>query len=203
MNTQEQNQQEQQETVVQAPPPPKKKVSKKRKIEYDENGNPIKKVRQTNKVKYPEVKIQPRTAYMLFSTEMAAKAREEAEKNPDAKKIGTKKISELWNATSKEDRKKWIDMAAADKKRYFDEVRSHGYEIKEKNKQPSRPCSAFLLYAKAKQKEYREIHNTTYEETLKALGVRWKDPNFEEERKPFIEEAARRKEEWNKNNPKE
>lgn len=161
----------------------------------DDNGSVKKKVRQTNKVRYPEVKIQPRTAYMLFSTEMASKARDST---PDGEKLGTKGISELWNKTSNEDRKKWIDMAAADKERYFEEVKSHGYDIKKKNKKPTRPCSAFLLYARGNQREYRDTHGLTYPEALKALGARWKDPSLEHERAPYIEESKRMKEEWEK-----
>lgn len=169
---------------------PKKARRKKKKVEYDENGNEIKKVRQTNKVKYPKVKTQPRTAYMFFMSEVA----KEAQENPDKEKLDTKKISQLWNAT--EDRSKWEEMAKADKQRFFDEARAHGYEIKEKKKEPSRPCSAFLLYARDHQREYRDKHGVTYLEALSALGEIWSSPDFEEQRKPYLEDAERRKEEW-------
>ena len=167
-----------------------KKVTRKRKVECDENGNPIKKVRKTKKVLYPKVKTQPRTAYMFFMTEKAKEARE----TEGGAKLNTKTISEMWNATT--DRSKWEEMAKADKERFYEEVKSHGYDIKEKKSEPTRPCSAYLLYASANHKAYCEEHNCTYQEALTALGERWKDPNREEERRPFIEEAARRKEEW-------
>jgi structure-specific recognition protein 1 len=168
----------------------KKKVSRKRKVEYDENGNPVKKVRQTNKVKYPKVKVQPRTAYQFFIMEIS----KEASNNPDQPKRKTKELAELWQKTT--DRTKFEEMAAADKQRFYEEVKANGYTIKEKKKKPTRPCSAFLLYAKDKQNEYREMHTCTYQEALKGLGERWNDPQFADERTPFIEEANRRKEQW-------
>lgn len=171
--------------------------SKKRKIKYDENGNPIKKSRQTNKTKYPLVKVQPRTAYQFFIME---KAEEVRSGGPDVPKLKTKELSELWQAT--EDRTKWLDMAKDDRVRFLDEVKSHGYEVKEPNKKPARPCSAFLLFARANQKEYRDEHNVSYGEALKALGVQWKDPNFDSIKAPFIEEAKRHKEEWEKEHGK-
>lgn len=167
-----------------------KKVSRKRKVELDEDGKPIKKVRMTNKVKYPNVKVQPRTAYQFFIMDKAKELRDD----PDKGKLNTKELSSLWKTL--DDRSKWEEMAVADKKRFYDEVRSHGYEIKEYKKKPSRPCSAFLLFARDKQKEYREQHGVTYPEALKALGERWNNPDFHDERVPYVEEANRLKEQW-------
>lgn len=166
----------------------------KRKAKTDEDGNPIKKARMTNKMKYPLVKVQPRTAYQYFIMEKAKEARDTSDKP----KLKTKELSDMWK--SLDDRSKWEEMAVADKQRFYDEVRSHGYEIKEKSKKPSRPCSAFLLYARDKQKEYREQHGVTYTEALKALGQRWNDPKFVDERTPYMEEANKRKEQWKKEN---
>lgn len=178
-------------------PTVEKTTSRKRKVALDENGNPVKKVRQTNKVKYPLVKVQPRTAYQYFIMEKAEEAR--AAGAEQQQKLGSKELSQLWKDT--EDREKWVDLAAKDRVRFFDEVRSHGYEIKgKKSERPTRPCSGFLLFARDRQKEYRDTHGVSYTDALKALGERWKDSAFQEEKAVYEEQARVLKEQWEKEN---
>lgn len=197
MNTEQENMQNEDVNVNVVPEVPKKKATgKRKKVEYDDDGNVIKKLRMTNKTKYPNVKeIQPRTAYQFYIMEKSAENHEKIKEDPECSKLKTKELSSQWRMV--EDRTKWNELAVADKKRFFDAVRECGYEVKEKSNKPTRPCTAFLLYARSKQKNYRDEHGTTYPETLTILGKRWKDPMHEDERTPFIEEANRLKEQWN------
>jgi hypothetical protein len=176
--------------------PVKKTTGKRKKVEYDDDGNVIKKLRMTNKTRYPNVKdVQPRTAYQFFIMEKSGENRDKITADPEHPKLKTKELSDQWKMI--DDRTKWNDMAIEDKKRFYDAVRECGYEVKEKVKKPTRPCTAFLLYARSKQKEYRDEHGTSYPETLMILGKRWKDPMFEDERTPYIDEANKLKEQWN------
>lgn len=175
--------------------PSKKANKKKRKVENDEDGNPIKKLRMTNKTRYPNVKgVQPRTAYQYFIMEKSKDNNDKIVNDPTIPKLKTKDMSDQWRVI--DDRTKWNDLAIADKQRFYEEVRDCGYEINEKKKKATRPCSAFLLYARSNQKEYRATHDVTYPDALKALGAQWKDPEFKDATTPFLEEAAVLKEQW-------
>jgi hypothetical protein len=171
------------------------KKKKKRKVEYDEDGKPIKKLRMTNKLRYPDVKdVQPRTAYQYYIMEKSKENRDMICSNADHPKLKTKDLSDQWRMV--DDRTKWTDMANDDKERFYTVLRAHGHSVKEKKKNPTRPCSAFLLYARSMQKEYRKEHELNYPEALKALGERWRNTEFASERVPFEEEAVQLKEQW-------
>lgn len=177
------------EDVPDVPQAPRGKGKRKRK---DTDDKEVKKVRKTLGYLYPKVKVQPRTAYMFFMREVAKRAREEE----GSEKLDTRAISKLWKETSEEDRQPYLDMAKEDKERFFNEARELGYEVKDhkKNKKPTKPCSAYLLFSKDKSRSYMEEHGVSYQDSLKALGVIWRELP-KEERQPYEDEAARLKQE--------
>lgn len=153
----------------------KKRKSKK----VDEDGNPIKKPRNTRAVRYPLVKRKCRTAYQIY---ISHKAEENKEANGTSKSPA--EYAAAWH--SEKDKSKWEELAKEELEEYIKEVRAHGYtyeDKKNKSKEDKKPSGPFLLYARDHHKQIQEEMGVSYSESLTELGKRWKgdiDPDLKQ-----------------------
>jgi structure-specific recognition protein 1 len=134
----------------------KSKAPKKKASKSDESPRPKKKAKKGKKD--PNAPKKPMTAYMLFSNAMRPTVKAE---NPEAE-FGTiaKLIGEKYKNMSPEEREKWNEKAATEKKRYESEMADYSAPDdsdddagKKKPKKdpnaPKKPTSAYLHFSSA------------------------------------------------------
>ena len=168
-------------------------TNKKRKKgqKFDEDGNPIKKKRNTRANKYPLVKKKCRTAYQIYITEMAKRNKEEGgqPKTPAD-------YAAAWRSETEEGKAPWFGRANAELQEYIKEVRAHGYTYESKRDDKNRekkPSGPFLLYARDHHKQVQKEMGVTYAESLTELGARWKgdiDPDLKQK---YVDQANEEK----------
>jgi hypothetical protein len=128
--------------------------------------------KQSLRKRFPNVKLSKmnRTAYQFYVSEKALENRDNRRTPLKINQYATQWAGET-------DRSRWVDLAAKDKIRFIEEVRSHGYEynpIKSPNKR-KKPCGPFVLYARDSCRTLQREMGITYREALKILGTRWKE----------------------------
>ena len=150
-----------------------------------------------------EVKIKrPCSAYFQFMNERRAGFKE---KNPDMSMCQiTKGLTEVWRALTEDEKKKYDELAAADKVRYEREVAEQGGSVASSKKSkaskstdvsgsggapPKRGLSSYLFFCNDKRKELKE-QNPEFSMTdmTKALSEAWK--KLDENQKTRFEKMA-------------
>jgi hypothetical protein len=186
----------------------KKRANKKRKAEEGTEGEAPKKPRNTLKSRYPLVKDLPKNAYNFYFIERCAEIQSQVPEGEPKKSASelSKMIAPEWQKLPKEGRAKWEELAAKDKERYYDEVRSHGYVVENKNKFPSRSNSAYFIYLKDRITDFSDL---PYKEARKKVAESWneakknQDPiiaEYKEKAKVEHDLWLERKAEFEKNN---
>ena len=169
---------------------PTKKRKKSKKQEFDEDGNPIKKKRNTRSNRYPLVKRKCRTAYQIYITNMAQRNKEDG---------GGPKTAADYAAAwrSETDKGRWYELAKQDLQEYIKEVRAHGYTYEDKksnNNRDKKPSGAFLLYARDHHKQLQKEMNIKYAESLTILGTRWTNGEIDPDLKQkYVDQANEEK----------
>lgn len=206
----------------------KKKKSKKQ-ADSDDNsdagGKKRKKAKGGKSPKKKKRKKDPKapkrglSAFMFFSQEMRSKIQE---KNPDASFGETGKLlGEAWKNVTEEEKKKFEDMAEADKERYKKEMESYvppsdddddssddeGSPKKKKGKKkgakkdpnaPKRALSSFMFFSKEMRSKIQEQNaDASFGEIGKLIGEAWKNVS-EEEKKKYEEMNKEDKERYEK-----
>lgn len=134
-----------------------------------------------------ETKIKrPCSAYFQFMNDRRAGFKE---KNPDMTMCQiTKGLTEVWKSLSEDERKKYDQLAAADKLRYEKEVAEQGGTGSKKSKAskstdasegkgapPKRGLSSYLFFCNDKRKELKESNpEMSMTEQTKAMSEAWK-----------------------------
>jgi hypothetical protein len=171
---------------------PKKSVKKRKKAqELDEDGNPIKKKRNTRANRYPLVKRKYRNAYQIYIAEMAKRNKEEG--GPSKTPID---YAASWRSETDEGKAPWFDRAKDELKEYIKEVQAHGYTYEDKwtkSNDEKKPSGPFLLYARDHHKRVREEMGVSYAESLTELGARWKGDIDPELKQRYVDQAKEEK----------
>lgn len=157
--------------------------------------------------KDPNAPKRGKSAYMFFCADVRESV---VEQHPDKKMTDISKIlGAKWKELSDEAKKPYDQMAKEDKARYEREKESYvpdddyaaagTTKTKKKKKDPNapkRPLSAYFLFQKAKRAEIKEANpDFGLGDIAKALGEQWKQLS-EEEKKPYTDEAATLKAEY-------
>ena len=117
-----------------------------------------------------------------------------------------KMVSSAWRALSEEERHRFNEIARKDKERYeLEKSLYHGpwkVQVEKLGDNdptfPKRPSSAFLSFSNPRRLEIRKRHpEATNAEVSKILAEMWRSKS-EDERKPFVEQFAREREEYKK-----
>ena len=191
----------------------KKKKSKKKADSDDDSNAGGKKRKKAKGGKSPKKKKRKKdpnapkrglSAFMFFSKEMRPKIQE---KNPEASFGETGKLlGEAWKNVTDEEKKKFEDMAEADKGRYKKAMESYvppsdddddssedeGASKKKKGKKgakkdpnaPKRALSAFMFFSQEMRPKVKEENaEASFGELGKLIGVAWKNVSEEEKKK--------------------
>jgi len=159
------------------------------------------------KKKDPNAPKRPRSAYILYCTEMRddVKKQHEGAKPAELMQI----MGQMWNQLPAHKKTEFNDKAKEDKTRYNDEMKSYtppeddddddddGGRRKRGRKrdpaEPKRAPSAYLLYGQRVREEVKKEHpEAKSSEIMKLIGQKWQKLT-DEEKKPFIEEASQLK----------
>ncbi|KAG9269389.1 high mobility group protein B2-like isoform X2 [Astyanax mexicanus] len=118
----------------------------------------------------------------------------------------SKKCSEDWKALTPSEKKKFEDLAKADKARYDEEMKSYvppkgmgkmGRKKKDPNA-PKRPPSAFFIFCSEHRPAVKSEHpNLTIGEIAKKLGEKWSKLSTKD-RSPFDQKAVLLREKYEK-----
>lgn len=148
---------------------------------------PDKTKKQKRKRKYPLVKAPCRSAYQLYIKEKAA----ENTASGGPKKQLTDYVQQ-WQ--EEKDKSRWEQMAKEELERFIEEVKSHGYEYKPKNKKSktggSRSANPYFLYAQEHVRKVESDRQVSYREAVSIVSQNWKNLGDVEKQK-YIEEAKR------------
>jgi len=176
---------------------------KKRYAEEIEGYEPkdgFKSPKKTKKEKSDAPK-RARSAYIFFCTEK----REEVKKNPKISNSDIlSELGKMWKASNDKKKKPFAEMAAADKKRYEEEMKNYvpseekaskGKAVKAvKAKVSNRTPSGYLLFCKEKRQQVKEENpSAKMTDITTILGKMWKSLT-EKKKKPFMDQAAKLKE---------
>lgn len=150
--------------------------------------------KQTLKQRFPNVKPSPRTAYQLFGSWVCKEK---------GLKIGSSAISEEWKLEKEDYDKmnKWRAAAEEDKQRYYNLLKEQHPDVELEDIlriRPKKSCPPFILFSKEEAPKVVAEQGGSYSEALKTVGQRWREMD-EEQRRPFVEEAARLKAEFEAN----
>jgi len=139
------------------------------------------------------------------------------EKSPEVKKQNeslsfadvSKKVSELWRATSDDDKKKFDALAQKDKIRYAEDKKNapseeessdEGGRKRKKKKQkktgPKRAMNSYMFYANSKRTEIKTANPTaSLGQVTKLIAAKWKTLSADE-KKPYEEMSSKDKERY-------
>lgn len=125
--------------------------------------------------KKSSTKKKPVTAYELFCQAHRSQVKEE---NPDAK-FGqiAKLLGSMWQQAKEEDKKSFIEEAMKEKEAFL----KANPQIKVKVQKPTKPRTAYVLYASFIRPSVKDENPTLSSvELSKVIGKKWKDLNEEE-----------------------
>jgi len=163
------------------------------------------------KRKDPNAPKRPRSAYILYCTEM----REDVKKTHEGSKPAElmQIMGQMWNQLPAHKKQEFTDKAKEDKIRYNDEMKTYtppddededdddgGGRRKRGRKrdpnEPKRAPSAYLIYGQKVREEVKKEHpEAKSSEIMKLIGAKWQKLT-DEEKKPFVEEASRLKSQY-------
>lgn len=126
---------------------------------------------------------KPISAYVFYCSKNRTLIKNE---NPDATfKEVMQLVDQKWKNLDDPERKEYLDLAAEDKKRYAQQSQKP-----EKKVAAKRPPTAYLLFSQSIRQSIKSAHpGLTIGEVSKKISESWKALS-EEERTPFLEQAA-------------
>lgn len=169
-----------------------------------------KKKKPAKKKKDPNAPKKPTTSFMQFNNANRARIKKE---NPDATfSEMAKLVSVAWKAIEPDEKKKYEDLAATDKQRYLEAMKTYvppkdtgndekggkGGKSKKDPNAPKRPMTAFMLYSNANRAKVKsENPGISFGELGKKMGELFKALSAEERAK-YDELNAKDKERYKK-----
>lgn len=150
------------------------------------------------KNKHKDEPKKPKSPYICFCSEMRSKVLED-EPDLDNKKIMSR-LGELWKALSDDEKVKWNDIAAEDKKRYEDEFEQFLKDHPEEVKKPAikKPLTAYVIFCNEKRSDVTKKNpDLGPKEIMSKLGQLWKSES-EDAKKKWTKLAEKDKERYKK-----
>lgn len=87
----------------------------------------------------------------------------------------TKQLTDDWKAISEKEKKKYEDLASADRSRYEKECEEKGLSKKKADDGPKKPMSSFFLFSADMREKYKKTHpDLKFGDTAKKVAEEWK-----------------------------
>eukprot|EP00357_Protocruzia_adherens_P022439 CAMPEP_0114994314 /NCGR_PEP_ID=MMETSP0216-20121206/13053_1 /TAXON_ID=223996 /ORGANISM="Protocruzia adherens, Strain Boccale" /LENGTH=377 /DNA_ID=CAMNT_0002358127 /DNA_START=103 /DNA_END=1236 /DNA_ORIENTATION=- len=163
--------------------------------------NKPKKVKRQRSRKAPGAPKRGLSAYMIFGKEIRQEVIETMPEAPVTEVM--KEIGKRWGLLPDEEKEKYNELAAEDKKRYEEEKKNYTGPLsippKKKNQEPQKPkrgLSAYMLYAKeVRDKVCGEFPELKTPDIMREIGRRWNNLD-DEDKKTYQEQAEIDKERY-------